>query len=66
MDTKKAILVNYTSALSNMVINFGECVNSLGDNKDENAAIIKTLNNQIACIRDEIVLIQGAIDTYNE
>lgn len=64
METKNIILSNYATALMNMVSNFAITINTLGDNMDENAAIVKTINVQLESVRSEIVLIQGAIDSY--
>lgn len=66
METKNVILSNYATALSNMAVNFAGTVNSLGNNADENAATIKTLNILLESVRSELVIIQGALDSYPE
>ena len=64
METKNIILSNYAAALMGMISSLAATINTLTDNPDENAAIIKTLNVQIESVRSETVLIQGAIDNY--
>lgn len=65
METKNAIILNYASALTTASGNAAMYANSLtSDNKDENLAIIATLNVVLESIRSHTVLLQQALDSY--
>ena len=64
METKNTIINNYTMSLMTMVNSFNGTETMLNDNADENASTIKTLNVILESIRSQVVLIQGALDSY--
>lgn len=64
METENIIVQNFAKSLVDAAIMTSEKANSLTNNADENAAIIKTMNVLIESVRSQTVLLQQAIDTY--
>lgn len=64
METKNTIIQNYALNIIDSSNSISFVSKTLNDNNDENAATIKTLNVLLECLRSQIVLLQGVIDTY--
>ena len=64
METKNKIIQNYAGSLMDATNAVLMSTNALADNKDENDAIIKTLNVLIESVRSQTVILQQAIDAY--
>lgn len=64
METKNTILSNCAKSLAGMIANFNDTVSTLGDNVDENTAIIATLNVLLESVRSQTVLTQQELDKY--
>lgn len=65
METKNRIISEYILAIMSMTGNLSQFAGSLGDNYDENSAIIRTLSNQLDCLKSQIVILQQALDSYS-
>lgn len=64
METENIIIQNYANSLVDAATYAASKTAALGDNPDENTAIIKTLNVLVESVRSQTVLLQQAIDNY--
>ena len=64
MDTNNIIIQNFANSLVDASSYTASKAAMLGNNNDENIAIIKTLNVLIDSVRSQTVLLQQAIDNY--
>lgn len=65
METKNTIINDYASAVSGMGVEIAFRASTLTDNLERNRAIITTLYNEVETLKNEIVLLMGALDNYN-
>lgn len=64
METENKIIQNYAGSLMDATNVVFSTTTQLADNKEENDAIIKTLNVLVESVRSQTVILQQAIDKY--
>lgn len=64
METKNTIIQNFAGSLMDATNAVFSTTSRLAENKDENDAIIKTLNVLVESVRSQTVILQQAIDEY--
>lgn len=64
METKNTIIQNYAGSLMDATNAVSVSAGCLGENIDENNALIKTLNVLLESVRSQTVILQQEIDKY--
>ena len=64
MDTENAVIRSYTRAVSAAGNDAVTYATELGEDVEQNKAIIATLNVVLEALRSHIVLLQQALDNY--